>query len=121
MDLHLVRQPRERFRLAGALRPADISLAEVDWATEVALVIDLGERRTGGWSVRVKDVSIPAPDQVELTLDVQAPRPGSMAIQAFTRPYALCRLKRTALAEGPLTVVARDPSGREILRQVVQS
>jgi hypothetical protein len=120
MESHLIRQPLPAFQLSGHLRSALVDLSGVDWRNEVALVVDLGEQRTGGWSVAVAEAQVTAPDQIELTLDVRRPRPGTMVIQAFTRPYALCRVPAAGLGAGPVTVIGRDPQGREISRQVVQ-
>lgn len=120
MECYLVRQQMESFRLEGRMRSAAVDLGEVDWTTEAALVIDLGEQRTGGWSVRVESAQVTAPDQIEVTLQVGRPQSGMMVIQAFTRPYALCRLPALGLGSGPVTVIGRSPQGQEILRQVVQ-
>ncbi|HLO02298.1 MAG TPA: protease complex subunit PrcB family protein [Symbiobacteriaceae bacterium] len=120
MECHLIRQQMNSFQLAGPMRSVAVDLGEVDWKTEAALVIDLGEQRTGGWSVRVESAQVSAPAQIELTLQVGRPQSGMMVIQAFTRPYALCRLPVDGLGAGPVTVIGRDPQGREILRQVVQ-
>lgn len=120
MECHLVRQRMDALQLAGRLRSATVDLSGVDWQREAALVVDLGEQRTGGWSVSVQSVDLVAPDQIELTLQVGRPQPGMMVIQAFTRPYALCRVSLQGLGAGPVTVIGRDPQGREILRQVVQ-
>lgn len=103
------------------MRSAAVDLSAVDWAAEVALVIDLGEQRTGGWSVRVDSALVTAPDRIELTLHVGRPQSGMMVIQAFTRPYALYRLPHAGLGSGPVTVIGRNPQGQEILRQVVQA
>jgi hypothetical protein len=119
MECHLVRQEVGSLRLSGELRSAAVDLGQVDWSAEFAVVVDLGEQRTGGWSVRIESARIIAPDQVELTLQVGRPQSGMMVIQAFTRPYALHRLPREGLSTGPVTIVGKDPQGREILRQVV--
>lgn len=102
------------------MRSAAVDLGAVDWTTEAALVIDLGEQRTGGWSVKVQSAQVTAPDRIELTLQVGRPQSGMMVIQAFTRPYALCHLPLAELGAGPITVIGRSPQGQEILRQVVQ-
>lgn len=120
MECYLIRQQINSLRLEGRMRSAAVDLGEVDWSSEAALVIDLGEQRTGGWSVRVESAQVAAPDRIELTLQVGRPQPGMMVIQAFTRPYALYRLPAAGLGAGPVTVIGRDPQGREILRQVVQ-
>lgn len=120
MECFLIRQQMSSFRLEGQMRSASVDLGEVDWRAEAALVIDLGEQRTGGWSVQVGSAQVTAPDQIELTLQVGRPQQGMMVIQAFTRPYALCRLPAAGLGAGPVTVIGRDPLGQEILRQVVQ-
>lgn len=120
MECHLIRRELDVLQLPGTLRSASVDLTQVDWTAEVALVVDLGEQRTGGWSVRIESAQVVAPDQVELRLHVGRPQPGMMVIQAFTRPYALYSLPNQGLGAGPVTVIGRDGDGREILRQVVQ-
>lgn len=120
MECHFVRQRIDSFRLEGRMRSVAVDLSKVDWSSEAALVVDLGEQRTGGWSVKVESAQVIAPDQIELVLQVGRPQPGMMVIQAFTRPYALCHLPAEGLVAGPITVIGRDLQGHEILRQVVQ-
>lgn len=82
-------------------------------------MVDMGEQRTGGYSVKVTDVRQSVPGEVGLTLVVVRPGPRSVVAQVLTHPYAVARIRRQLLPVGPLTVVARDQSGREIARQVV--
>lgn len=119
MEFHLVATPREKIDLPGDLMSASVSLAGVNWANEVALVIDMGERRTGGYRVAVRDFQV-SEGLLDLHLQVTQPGPDAFVIQVLTRPYALCRLPRVALGAGPLTIVARDQTGAEVARQVVQ-
>jgi hypothetical protein len=117
----LVSGPAERVVLSGRFAQPAVSLASVDWSREVALVVDMGEQRTAGYRVAVREARAPAPDRIELVLDVERPAPGGVTAQVISHPYALCVVPRQQLGTGPITVIARDASGTELLRQVVQA
>ncbi|MFZ5813872.1 MAG: protease complex subunit PrcB family protein [Bacillota bacterium] len=119
MKLILVSQPQERLRLEGDLAGPLVSLAGVNWSSEVAVVVDMGEQRTGGYGVRVESARVAAPDRVELQLTVQRPEPGMFVTQAFTHPYAVARVPRAGLGGGPVTLVAYDQRRAEVARRVV--
>lgn len=120
MNFTLVSQPTERYELPGELVGALVPMGGVNWDREVALILDLGEKRTAGYALKVLSVDLAEPDQINLVLEVRAPGPGEMVAQVLTRPYAVCRLPRVGLRSGPVLVAALDPSGREIARQEVQ-
>lgn len=119
MQLILVAEPREQVRLTGSMGSPSVGLAGVDWAHEVAVVVDMGEQRTGGYGVSVLQVRAANPDRVELQLDVRRPSPGMFVMQAVTHPYAVARVPKAGLGRGPVTLVAYDQAGAEVARRVV--
>lgn len=119
MNLILVDEPQQQVRLAGSMVSPAVSLAGVDWAHEVAVVVDMGEQRTGGYAVSVQGARVAGPDRVELALDVQRPGPGMFVTQAFTHPYAVARVPRSELGKGTVTLVAYDQGRTEVARRVV--
>ncbi|HEY3367100.1 MAG TPA: protease complex subunit PrcB family protein [Symbiobacteriaceae bacterium] len=118
MEFLLVSRPQEKLVLQGDLVPATVSLKEVKWEQEVALVVDLGERRTGGHGVEILGVDAGA-DQLVVRLRVSQPGPGSFVAQVLTHPFAVHRVDRSKLKSGPVTIVAKDALGNELGRQVV--
>lgn len=120
MQVLLVAQPTGQVELPGELVPTAVPLHSVNWSREVALVIDMGEKRTGGYSVKVTGVELTDADQVTLRLQVTKPGPGAFVTQVFTHPYTVCHLPRVGLRTGPVTVTAVDQTGAEVVRQVVQ-
>lgn len=119
MDLIMVAEPRAQVRLAGGMVSPSVPLGGVDWAHELAVVVDMGEQRTGGYGLSVLQVQVVGPDRVELHLDVRRPGPGTSVTQAFTRPYAVARVPRAGLGKGPVTLVALDRGRGEVARRVV--
>ncbi len=119
MRFLLVKEPAPKVVLSGPMVSATVPLTGVNWDREVALVIDLGEKRTAGYAVVVKDVQLTLGDEVHLQVEVRQPGPGDMVAQVLTRPYAVVRLPRIGLRQGEITVIARDVQGRELARQVV--
>lgn len=120
MNLILVTEPCERLLLPGSMLQVAASLTGVDWQREAAVVVDLGERPTGGYGVQVEAIRLTAPGWVEIDLSLRQPGRGMMVTQAFTHPHAVARIDRTWLSVRPLTLVARDQSsGAELARLVV--
>lgn len=119
MDLIMVAGPQEQVRLAGRMMSPSVSLSAVDWSHEVAVVVDMGEQRTGGYGVAVRRVQVAGPDRVELSLDVRRPEPGMFVTQAFSHPYAVARVPKAGLGKGPVTLLAFDQRGAEVARRVV--
>lgn len=120
MKFILVSQRMERIELSGDLVGVLVPLAGVNWDREVALILDLGEKRTAGYAVKVVSADLAEADQINLVVELRAPGPGEMVAQVMTRPYAVCRLPRVGLRSGTVLVVASDPSGREVARQEVR-
>lgn len=114
LRFHVITAPRSELRLAGAEFgvPAVVNLAAVDWEREFALVADMGEQRTGGHGLVLRQVSV-ADGDVTVELEVRRPGPGSFVVQALTHPALLVRVPRAALAAGARLVV-RDQDGRTL-------
>jgi hypothetical protein len=118
VKLLLVTDPGALPALAGEFMSPVVSLPEVNWNQEAALVIDMGEQRTGGFGVTVTGVRQSGPAEVELQLQVRRPGRGDFVAQVITHPHAVAKVPRAWL-EGGATVVARDQNGNEVLRQAV--
>ncbi len=61
---------------------------EVDFERETVVVLVLGERRTGGYGVAVRQVT-ERRDTVTLTVGVISPVPDAMVTMALTSPYQI--------------------------------
>jgi hypothetical protein len=67
-----------------------------DPAREMAVAVFLGERRSGGYTVRFVSAE-PHDGQLVVTYQESAPPPGSMVTQALTYPWTLAVLPRSPL------------------------
>lgn len=120
MEALLISEPRETVALSGEFTGASVPLKSVAWDSEVALVVDMGEQRTGGYAVQVAVADVVAPDRIHLKLELTRPGRGAFVTQAFTRPYAVARIPRAGLRPGEVTVTAEDQTGAQVLHQVVR-
>ncbi len=66
----------------------------IDPAREMAIVVFLGERRTGGHTVEITGVESSAEGLI-VTVRETAPPPGAMVTQALAQPWALALLPRS--------------------------
>lgn len=117
MKLMLVTDANDLAPLTGQMMRPAAALPQIDWTRDVALVIDMGEQRTAGYSVTVTDVSRNAAGIVELKLQVRRPGRGDFVAQVITHPYTVASVPRTWL--NGATVVAMDQHGTELIRQAV--
>jgi hypothetical protein len=117
MKLTLVTDVNGLAPLVGQMMRPAVALPQVDWTSEVALVVDMGEQRTAGYAVTVTDVSRNAAGTVELRLEVRKPGRGDFVAQVITHPYAVARVPRAWLSGA--AVVGIDQHGTELIRQVV--
>jgi hypothetical protein len=67
----------------------------VDFASGAVVAVHLGERRTGGYSVRVADARLEN-GELKVTAVESRPAPGAITTQALTQPYHMVRLPRVA-------------------------
>lgn len=120
MQLRLVTEPARQVLLPGQLFSAAVDLSGVNWEREIAVVVDMGEKPTGGYAVKVTGIDLAGAEQVFIDLHLTQPGPGDMVTQAFTHPHAVARIPRVGLRPGEMILLARDQRGREVARQVVQ-
>ncbi|MDB4893784.1 MAG: Tetratricopeptide repeat-containing protein [Firmicutes bacterium] len=119
MILILVAEAREGVDLQGSMRPETAKLSGVNWEREFALIIDMGEQRTGGYAVQVTGVNLGGGDEINVDLNITKPGPGSFVAQVVTHPYAVARIPRVGLRPGTITVTARNQAGAEVARHTV--
>lgn len=81
---------------AAVLVPAPAPPA-VDFSREAVLVVSLGEKRTGGYSVEVTGVRREG-DRLVVRAKVRAPGPGAIVTMALTQPYHMVRIPRLPVA-----------------------
>jgi len=116
-SFRLIRDEAELRSLWNQLHGSQLTLPplpRVDFSRETILVIMMGERPTGGYSVEVRDVTLEGGD---LFIDVRLLEPAADAITttALTSPWALVRVLRGGItaawfrdpADGRLFAVAR--------------
>lgn len=117
MKLMLVTDATGLSSLAGQMMRPAVAMPQVEWTSEAALVIDMGEQRTGGYSLSVAGVSRSEAGAVEVKLQVRQPGRGDFVAQVITHPYTVARVPRAWL--NGATVVVTDQHGQELIRQVV--
>ncbi|MCI0413583.1 protease complex subunit PrcB family protein [bacterium] len=66
---------------------------EIDFETHVLAVIFAGEKKSGGYAVVIKDVSIEA-DDVIVKYRLTEPQPNSFTIQVITQPFAVIKIEK---------------------------
>jgi hypothetical protein len=70
--------------LSGKVRPED-------FRNSTFLILNLGEKSTGGYGIGVEKVE-EFPDKIVVTVKEKRPEPGSMVTQALTYPYAVVKI-----------------------------
>jgi hypothetical protein len=80
----------------------------------VRLTVRLGERRTGGHSIRVRRITRDGPT-LTLRCDITAPREGAIVTQALTYPAQTVSVDE-GLVRGVRVAVLVDQSGAELAR-----
>ena len=83
-------------------------------AGDVLVAIFMGERPTGGYSVRVDGASV-AGSEVRLRGAFVAPGAGAIVTQVITSPFAVVSLARSDLPSGAVTFLFSD-SARTLAR-----
>ncbi len=70
--------------------------ADVDWNREKLVAIHLGQRPTGGQKVYVQTIERARSSEIQITYVVSSHATGPPTTQAFTSPYVIIRMDRTA-------------------------
>lgn len=71
----------------------------IDFSKQMVIAIFVGERRTGGYSVKIKDITTES-GGLRVTYEESRPGRGCMATMAITYPFQIIRL---AKFEGPVS------------------
>lgn len=71
-------------KLKKKIKPEDITSANF-------LILNMGEKSTGGYSIGVEKVEETA-DKIIVTVKETEPKPGDMVTQAITYPYAVVKI-----------------------------
>jgi hypothetical protein len=69
---------------------------QVDFKKEMVLAAFMGEQNTGGYAVEIKD-AVEEKGKLVVTVLERSPGPDSIVTQAFTTPFYLAAVKRSAL------------------------
>jgi hypothetical protein len=103
------------FREELGTRPGD-ALLEYDLPRggRVRLTVRLGERRTGGYGIRVRRITRDGPT-LTMRCEITAPRDGALVTQALTYPAQTVSVD-DGLVRGVRAVVLVDQSGAERAR-----
>ncbi len=70
--------------LKDKIKAADVS-------TSNFVILNMGEKRTGGYSITVENVRETS-DKIYVKVKEFSPEPGAMVTQAFTYPYAIVKI-----------------------------
>jgi hypothetical protein len=66
---------------------------EIDFETHVLAVIFAGEKKSGGYGVVIKDVSVEV-DDVIVKYRLTEPQPNSFNIQVITQPFVILKIEK---------------------------
>lgn len=85
--------------------------AGTNWMKDQLIAIHLGQRNTGGYSVRVESIERTRAGEITVAYTEFTPVKGSQNLQAMTSPWVLTRMERKAgnLVFKKLTREARSP------------
>ena len=67
---------------------------KIDFDTEIALAVFMGERQTGGYEIAIDKV-VEHENEVIVTYSETSPRPGMTAPQVITRPFQIAVIPKT--------------------------
>ena len=84
----------------------------LDASRELAVVMELGRKRTGGYSVEFVGTRVEE-GQLVIQFRETAPEPGMMVTQALSSPWAIALVPRTDLPVVFENIGTRQPSRRE--------
>ncbi len=79
----------QRFGLGGQFPP------KIDWVRDQVIVIHLGQRNTGGYSVMIGGMDKQPNGRVRVTAVESTPLKGQITSQALTSPYLALAIERT--------------------------
>ncbi len=80
---------------AGGRAPG--SLPEVDFSKDMVILVTMGRKNTGGYSIQITRVE-PVGNKLRITVKRTSPPPGAMTIQALTAPFNMVAVPKSDLA-----------------------
>lgn len=66
----------------------------IKWNEELLIAVCIGQRKTGGYSVRIEDMIKKDAGNVIVQYSITSPRSGDMTTQAITSPWVVARVSR---------------------------
>ncbi|MEX2670856.1 MAG: protease complex subunit PrcB family protein [Phycisphaeraceae bacterium] len=94
-DFQVIRDQRAWEQAWDAL-PTDDSVPEVDFDQQLVLAAWMGQRMTGGYAIRIRDIRPTADGEAfEAILEHREPGPDEFVTQALTAPYHIVVIPRT--------------------------
>jgi len=71
-------------------------IPEIDFAKEMALVVTMGQQRTGGYAIEIVKVES-AKGRLRISVSHQSPPPGAMVTDALTAPFHMVAVAKSGL------------------------
>jgi len=81
---------------------------DVDFSKEYVIVASMGQRPTGGYSIRIIKAEVTA-DKLKIYIQKKSPQKGSMTIQVLTAPFEFVAIPKSDL---PVVFVDADNAGK---------
>jgi len=73
------------------------SIPEIDFNSKIAIVIVLGQKPTGGYSINIENDAKLEDGILSVKVNIVKPQPGSMLTQAFTNPYIVAEVNKNGI------------------------
>jgi len=80
---------------------------EVDFSKEMVILVALGRKNTGGYTIEVTKVE-PVGDKLQITVRRKSPTPGAMTVQMVTAPFQMVAVPQSDLAPEFVEAKAAD-------------
>lgn len=72
----------------------DENIPQIDFAKQRVVAVFLGQRNSGGHSIKVKEVN-EKENKIHVMVDKMGPKPGENATMAITNPYSIVKINST--------------------------
>lgn len=72
----------------------DEQVPKIDFSKERIVALFLGQKNTGGYSIKVKDV-VEKGGKIYVSVEEITPKPGGMATMAISNPYTIVKINAT--------------------------
>lgn len=95
-----------RRHTAGVAKPSPAPV--VDFGQEAVVVVTLGERRSGGYSITVTGIRLEG-DRLVVQVRQQSPPPGAITTMALTQPYHMVAIPRPDRPVSQVVTEEEDP------------